>query len=399
MAKKKANNKKKGIGIKANGFKAMNQITPKAIPRLRSDIDVWKKAETLALHPENPKKYMLHHLFKEIEKDALLSSQINNRKLKVLGSEFSVKKGDKVDEETTGLLSQSQWFSDIISFILDSTYWGYTLIELDISGDKPTVTLIPRTNVVPEKGIILKDYNEDKGIDYINAKEYGTWLLDFGKAQDLGLLNKAVPHVLFKKFAYSCWSELCEILGIPPRVMKTNTQDPNALAQAERMMRDWGAAAWFIIDDTEKIEFANPTHTKGEAYKELMAFANNELSLLFNGAVVGQDTKNGSNAKEQSSQDLLLTLIQADKTMVERYLNDKVLPALANIGLIPADLTFQFDQVEDIAELWNHTKEILPYKNVDDEWIEDKFGIKVTGDRTQGNQNGGNQSLGFDFFD
>ncbi len=396
MAKKKKNKNQKHIGVNANRFKAMSQIVPKAMPRLRSDIDVWKKAETMATHPENPKKYMLHHLFKEIEKDALLSSQINNRKLKVLGSEFSIKNGDKTDDETTALLSQSKWFSDIIGFILDSIYFGYTLIELNIVNDKPTVTLIPRTNVVPEKGIILKDYNEDKGIDYINAKEYGTWLLSFGKVQDLGLLNKAIPHVLFKKFAYSCWSELSEIYGIPPRVMKTNTQDPAALAQADRMMRNWGAAAWVIIDETESIDFAKAVNTKGEVYQELMNFANNELSLLLSGAVVGQDTKNGSNAKEQSSQDLLLTLIQADKTMVERYLNDKVLPALANIGLIPADLKFQFDQVENIAELWNRTKEILPYKNVDDQWITDKFGIKVTGDRTQ---QGNNQSLGLDFFD
>ncbi|WP_446662918.1 phage portal protein family protein, partial [Flavobacterium psychrophilum] len=35
------------------------------------------------------------------------------------------------------------------------------------------------------------------------------------------MLNKAVSHVLFKRFAQSCWSELCEIYGIPPRVLKT----------------------------------------------------------------------------------------------------------------------------------------------------------------------------------
>ncbi len=261
------------------------------------------------------------------------------------------------------------------------------MIELDIEHGKPIVDLIPRTNIVPQKGIILKDYNDDKGIDYINAREYGTWLLDFGKKDDLGLLNKAVPHVLFKRFAYSCWSELCEIYGIPPRVMKTNTQDPVALAQAERMMKEWGAAAWFIIDETESIDFANAVNTKGEVYDGLMKRADEEMSLLISSAIIGQDTKNGSYGKEKSNQDILDDIVEADKIRITQYMNDKVLTAFANIGIIPPNLTFQYEQAENTSELWTRTKEILPYKNVDDEWIKNKFGIQVTGDRTNSQTN------------
>ena len=72
--------------------------------------------------------------------------------------------------------------------------------------------------------------------------------MEFGSPRNYGLLNKAVPHALFKKFAHSCWSELCEIYGIPPRYIKTNTQDPEMLDRAEQMLRDMGSAAYFIID-------------------------------------------------------------------------------------------------------------------------------------------------------
>ncbi len=394
-----AKNKRQKGGVRANQFKALSQIVPKAMPRLRADVDLWKKAVMLATNPDDPKKYALHNILKDITQDALLTSQINNRELKLLGSDFIIKQGDTIDTETTKLLLKSGWFAEIIKHIFGSVLFGHSLVELDVINSEPTVDLIPRTNVIPEKGIILKDYNEDKGINYKNAREYGTWLLDFGQKDDLGLLNKAVPHVLFKRFAYSCWSELCEIYGIPPRVMKTNTQDPAALAQAKKMMMEWGAAAWFIIDETENIDFAKSVNTKGEVYKELMQFANNELALLVSGAIIGQDTKNGSNAKEKSSQDLLLSLVQADKTMVEQYMNDKVLPALANIGIIPPDRIFEYEQVEDTSELWTRTKEILPYKNVDDEWIKNKFGIQVTGDRNNSaGQNGLSLNAAADFF-
>ncbi|GIM56418.1 hypothetical protein CAPN006_08120 [Capnocytophaga canimorsus] len=59
-------------------------------------------------------------------------------------------------------------------------------------------------------------------------------------------------------------------------------------------------------------------------------------------------------------------------------MNDKVLPALYLNHILPiAELRFEYDKSEDISELWTRTKEILPYKDVDNEWIKTKFGIEV----------------------
>jgi hypothetical protein len=73
--------------------------------------------------------------------------------------------------------------------------------------------------------------------------------------------------------------------------------------------------------------------------------------------------------------------------MIEQYMQDKIMPALYLIGVVPSsDLVFAWDQAINIAELWTRTKEILPFKNVDDEWIRTKFGIEITGDRQQAQQ-------------
>ncbi len=281
---------------------------------------------------------------------------------------------------------------------------GYTLIELNRKENEelsagelstPLITLVPRQNVIPQKGIILKDYTDEKGLDYINAPEYGTWLLDFGTVGDLGLINKAIPHILFSRFAQSCWSELCEIYGIPPRVMKTNTRDRAALNRAEKMMTDMGAAAWFIIDESETFEWAsNGVPSTGEVYNGLIKLCRDNISLLISGAIIGQDTKYGSKGKEESSQETLQDLVNADQTLVEQYMNEKVLSALYAIGVLPEDgLIFQYDQVEDLSELWKRTVDLMPYKNIPDEWIKDKFGVEVQGDRAANSQN-----LGLDFF-
>lgn len=368
-----------------NSLQPTRNIVPKAMARTRADVLTWKSALAMAENIDNPKLYPYYNLVKDMLLDAHTTSQIKNRKLKTLSANFSIKKANgETHTELTSQLQKSVWFGDIIGHILDSEYFGYTLIEFNWGDDNSVeVALIPRQNVIPQKGIVLKDYTDDRGLDYMNASEYGTWLLDFGKSGDLGLINQAIPHILFSRFAQSCWSELCEIYGIPPRVMKTNTRDRQALNRAERMMTDMGAAAWFIIDETEQFEWATTgVPSTGEVYDGLIKLCRDNISLLISGAIIGQDTKYGSKGKEVSSQDMLQALVDADQTMVEQYMNDKVLPALYAIGVLPEEgLSLVYDQVEDLGELWTRTKEILPYKEVSDDWIKEKFGIEVIGNK------------------
>ena len=355
---------------------------------------------------DNPKWYMLQQLYDEIFLDALLKSQYKNRSLKALSERPVLKKvNGEIDEEQTALLSNASFTKEINRHILEANYRGYSLIELSIPAAMPgkktkekelTVELIPRANLDPVNGVLYPDYSEDKKIFYRDTAEYGVWLLEFYEKGNEGLFNSAVPHVLFKRFAESCWSELCEINGIPPRVLKTNTQDPTMMRRGEAMMRDMGAAAWFIIDENESFEWAAAATQSGDVYSKLINLCNNEISLLVSGAVIGQDTVNGNRSKDESAQEMLQVLIDNDLDVIEKYWNSQVIPALVQIGILKGELTYGYEQTEDLAQLWGMTKDILPYKNVEDEWIKDKFGIQVTGDRTPASPG---ENLSLDFFD
>lgn len=357
----------------------------KAVSRVRQDIGSWNIALATAQSDE-PKNYPIQLLYKEICIDALLTSQMENRKNPTLSSPFSLKdaKGEK-DEEQTAILKKLAATRDFNVAGLESIWHGNTLVELSLTknidgGMEVSVITIPRTNVVQQTGLFYPDYSEDKTIKYRELAEFGTWILEFNSG-DLGLLNKAVPHILFKRFAQSCWSELCEIYGIPPRVMKTDTQDTVMLNRAEKMMEDMGAAAWYIIDESEEFEWATGVSTDGNVYKNLINLCSNEVCLLFTGAVIGQDTVNGNRSKEESSQNLLADLIQSDKALLEIYWNTKIIPALVKLGILKAGVRFEFDPSEDIKQLWSMTKDAMQHMKVDVEWVKSKFGIEVTGER------------------
>lgn len=361
----------------------VRKIVPKTISRVRKDIDSWRHALRQADSVEHPRRRLLMDLFADIMLDAHLTSQIEQRIGRTLSAEFSLKdSADKVNEEATRTLSEAVWFPLLLRYMLESVFYGHSLVEFspsDIAGLE--VTLIPRQNVVPEEGLFLFDSTADDGIYYRDMREYGTYVLEFGSPRNYGLLNKAVPHALFKKFALSCWSELCEIYGIPPRYVKTNTQDPEMLDRAEQMLRDMGSAAYFIIDTTEEFQFANGVSTNGDVYNNLIFLCNSEMSLLISGAQIGQDTKNGNRSKEEVAIKQLVKYVNADKRLMEDYMNCIVLPALFRLGFISDGLRFSFNSEEDAGQLWERTAQAMQYFDIDPGWIREKFGIEVTGKR------------------
>ncbi|MGD1319170.1 phage portal protein family protein [Chryseobacterium sp. 2R14A] len=395
---------KTGSGGKSSGNKLYPQLVEKTITQTRQDIAKWKTALNATKNADNPCVWSLYNLYDYILDDAVLTSQIENRIQDTLGSTFNLrKKGGEIDIELTQTFQNSELFNEIIIQILNSRFYGSSLIELDWKQEglnEPVLKaeLLPRQNVISRTGTFLPDYNEDKGVKYRELPEFGTWLLEFGKAGEIGLLNKAVPHALFKRFAQSCWSELCEIYGVPPRVYKTDAQDPAAVARGKKMMQDMGSAAWFIIDTTEEFEWAKGVSTNGDVYSNLLRFCDNQNTLLISGAIIGQDTEHGSYNKDASGQKLLSKLVLADMALVEMYMNTKVMPALARIGIVPADFIFQWEISEDLQTLWDRTIQALQHYEIDPEWVKEKFGIAITGVRQNNLPGNANLNIAESFF-
>lgn len=184
----------------------------------RKDIADWKRARQQATSATEPKQVLLQRLFTDIMDDALMTSQISVLRIgKSQGAEFSLLSNGKKDDEQTQLLKDSGLYEQLVELIIESRFYNHSLIEFDFGPTGVEAELIPRENISPEVGKFYPDIHSSVTIDYRELPEFRRWLVEiYPRKRDLGLLNKAVPYVLIKKFALSCWSELCEIFGIPP---------------------------------------------------------------------------------------------------------------------------------------------------------------------------------------
>lgn len=344
---------------------------------VRRDFSDWKLAQLSAQSVSNPRQVLLQTLYSDVMQDALMSSQIDTLRIgKSKAADFDlVDSQGNTDEQATEQFKASGLYEQFAGHIVESLFYGFTVAE--ITGGK--VRTVPRSYIEPTEGVFYPDQYGHSGISYRKLREYGRTILEFyPKEGALGYINKAVPYVLIKKFALSCWSEFCEIFGMPPRILKTNTQDSEMLTRAESMMREIGSAAYAIIDTTEDINFGQSVSTDGTIYEKLISKCDGQISLINLAAVLGQDTVNGNYSKEESSAKLLDDVVASDKKLIESYFNTLILPALAHNGMVKDGLRLRISKSKDIEALWNKTVQAMPYFNIEPKWIKDTFGIEVT---------------------
>ena len=224
--------KNTGIGFKSNGAiqatdrpdrLALKKFIATQHQRGRMLINDYLKALQMAENSEKPNREMLYKLYHNIVGDADLTSEWETRrKLRIIGSGFGLfDANNKPSEEATKLLNK-KWFYEFLSIAFDSKLYGHSLIEvksLNSDGTIAAVELVPRRHVIPEKGLFILKIGDEKGILYREDLTVKEWLFEFGANDDLGILAKAAPYILFLRFALSAWSEYAEKFVMPTRMI------------------------------------------------------------------------------------------------------------------------------------------------------------------------------------
>lgn len=397
MSKKKYSNPKKddknsqntNIGYVRNKIQSesvLTRIIEQSNYRVRRDVSDWRKALVMAESKEQPRRWLLYNLYEDLVLDAHLSSQIQTRKLKILGLDFKIadlKSKKKLDDKTE--LLERQWFYSFIDLALDSLFFGHSLIQFSEfkENEVSSIELVPRRHVRPEYGDFLIQQTDSTGIPYRNTPLMD-WLIEIGDHTDLGLLCKAAPNVLWKKNALMCWSEYTEIFGMPLRVGKTNTRSNDDLDRIEAQLQQMGSAAYAVLQTGETVEFIEST--KGDAYNvydKLADRCNSELSKLILGQTLTADVgKTGTRAQGEVHERIADVIHKADILMVELIVNDKLIPLLVKHGYPLQNTFFEFVIKQEITQLdWTIDSGLLEKFEIEPQYFIDKYSVPIIGKR------------------
>jgi len=355
----------------------------------KKDIGTWRTAWQMAINPENPKRGQLYGVYTDVMVDLHLSGCIDQREKMVLQKAFKlVDKNGKENKELSELF-EAEWFKDFIKYVLDSRFWGHSLIQfgdiLTVMDKKrfEQVELVPREHVIPEFGVITKEAGDEpkKGIDYRNGK-IAEWCIEAGKPKDLGLLLKCSPHSLAKKNMLAFWDSFGEIFGMPIRIGKTMSRDPKEIAKVEKMLSGMGAMPWGLFPEGTTIDLVETA--RGDAfnvYDKRIERANSEISKAILNQTMTID-EGSSYSQSEVHLKLFNNVIEADADFVRDIINNKLFPFMNMHGFPVDNHRFDWDDTVEYSPEQMRTIEqmlLTAGYEIEPTYFVERYNIPITG--------------------
>ena len=320
----------------------------------KKDIRQWRDVWQMALNPDNPKRVNLYRIYRDVMVDNHLIGCITQRKGYVLKKTFRlVDKNSKENPELTELFN-TEWFKTFSNLVLDSIYYGHSLIQLGDIDNRDgmlyynDIELVPRENVIPEYGVFVREAGGDplRGYSYRDGV-FANTCIEIGKPKDLGILLKIAPQSLSKKNMMAYWDTFGEMFGMPIRIGKTSSRDPKEIAKTENFLRDMAGASWALFPEGTEVEIKETS--RGDAfnvYDQRINRCNSEISK----AILGQTMTIDSGSSLSQSEvhlEIFNNIIEADADMLRDAINWKLIPFLIMHGFPVDGYRFDWDNSID----------------------------------------------------
>jgi len=383
---KELKNVDKDLPSSADVFKKIELFSTQVV---RASLQQWSNAYDDAKDLIIQDRNELLEIYETIEIDTHVSAITETINNNISQREYQIQTNGVFDQDKTDLFRQT-WFDDFLSMVLDTTYWGFTGIQLgDVVDDKFTeITLIPRQNIYPEQNAYkVSQFNNDDIIPLDSNENLATWSMILfpqltSDQYKLGKYNKISKMFILKRDVIQFWAIYNELFGVPYRVTKTDITDKVRRGNAENAMKEMSLAAFSVIDTNDEIEFISTTGSSGngfETFNKFIEFCNKEMSKAILGSTMVLE--DGS-SRSQSEVHLKNTMsfIESRAKWARNVINDELIPRMIKIGFplsegdkfewIEKDPLSQLEKTEIITKL-------VPHYKISSEIVKEMIGIEV----------------------
>ena len=286
-----------------------------------------------------------------VQQDAHLSAVLETVESQIIGERYMLARQNErgkyiKDVEETKKIQGSQ-FTKIIKGIVESKWYGYTLLEImptinPLTNKLAEVNIIERRNVLPNQNRVVKRQGQwTPGWD-ITSNQYSCnyILINTGT---LGLFSATTPLILAKKFTLANYVNFSHTYGQPIIHGKTESesiQDRQRLAQSIANAAQNKIVVTGLNDevDIKTFTMSNSEHI----YSSLIEFVNKEVANL----IVGSSSMAGETQSYVGStnahQDIFRERIEVYREYIENVMNEEILPRLVDMGYIKSGLEFKY---------------------------------------------------------
>lgn len=345
--------------------------------RFGIDISDYTAAVRSAEDVDFPRRYKLYDLYADIMMDPHLSCVIEKRRNALLCSDIEFRRDGKPDEKVNEQI-RSPWFSRLVTDILDAKFWGFTLCQFFKDGEWADYFLVPRKHADPVRRIILRRQTDITGEPWDTYRD----LLFVGRPDDLGLLAKAAPWVIYKRNATGDWSQFSEVFGMPIQEYTYDTDDEGSRERAIADAANTGSLATFVHGKDTSLNLIEAGNKTGSAdvYERLCERCNNEMSkLILGNTLTTESSDTGTQALGTVHKKGEDKITQADRLYVLDVLNYDMADIFAKMGIDTSGGEFCYSEKKDLdpTSKINILTQLRTGFNlpVDHDYLYEEFGI------------------------
>lgn len=296
----------------------------------RKEISHYQRARAARQNRDNPRTHLQQQGYEDAMLDAHLFAVSENRILRIQNKRFVITDDKGITNPDKTQYITKKWFSDVIRYVMESILYEFSLVQIVSEGKEIVASHnIPRGHVIPEKGIVVKNVYDDKGLDFTAFPDD----LLFAKLYNgYGLLEKATPLTILKRHSWASWDEFEQVFGMPIRIAKLGSMNNEVKKEVAGWLKNMGTASYGVFPQFADIEIkeANNRDAFNVFFKKIEA-VDTQNSILINGQTMTvQDGSSQSQANvHQKTQD---ELAEADLKGCLYWFNDILLPAMRRIG-------------------------------------------------------------------
>lgn len=347
----------------------ITDITIKAPTRRPWDVGDWRSALSAA---DRGRTKQLYDLYEDMLLDPVLSNAIDKRRDAVTNADltFLSRDGEEVDEVID--LMESEGFETLLSQIIAGRLMGRSATELSLEEDGLRAAVIPAQHIDLEHRAILPDPTSDEGA--IPYDGLGS-LVVLGEARHYGVILRAIPYAVYKRGGYGDWAQWVELFGMPQRIGKYSTFDPQTRVQLQEALERMGSAPYLIVPKEADIEIKETKATSGISFDQFRQACNEEILIGILGQTLTTTAgERGARSLGEVHREVEAAKYKSDMRYVRRTLNKALTPLLEARGIATKGGSFVVPEdpepvtVEELATL-SHIIAIPA------DYIRDKYGI------------------------
>lgn len=313
----------------------VQQLTVRPVQRKTQDIGSWRNA-IRAAEAYNPRRTELYDLYQDIMLDAHLYCEVDKRIMAVTEVDWQFLDKDGQEVEFMKDWIDTPDFEEVVTEIMNSKFWGYTMIEFDFYGDGQWgIWTVPRKHMRPEMGAMAFEQSTDTGIN-IREGVYADTVLEAGKEKDLGLLMVVAQYVIYKRGNFGDWAQFAEVFGMPLIDAVWDGYDENQRLLLLEALENMGSGGQMVRPAGTELNFIqggsnNPT---GDLYNNLIKACNGEISKAILGQTETTEASASSGyAQSETHADVVGGYNSNDRKYVRRILNKRLVKILEANGI------------------------------------------------------------------